>query len=358
MADDILINISEPSPIEIDIALPSPLAFSLDAGVSIHNLLSGLQGGSIYDFYHLTAAEYANKYLHDALTDVQGGIANEHYHLSAAEYAALGTGAHNDLTGLQGGQAGQYYHMTAADYAARILGSGTIGHIPYFTEANVLGNSGIYYDAVNGRMGLAIAEPLQPLHIIGHCDATATGPLLITSDGVIGCALSLDATPNGGYKYSFISTGSGAPSGGGCFSLYTPQLGGYPFIIRNNGHVNIGFNKWLDYGRLGVFPESAIVKGLFIQGFAAQTANLFEIQNSANAVLNVIDATGKVGILIATPTAKLHLPASAAAANLASLKIDAGVVATTPVSGNVESDGTHLYWTDSGGNRRQLDNPA
>lgn len=61
-----------------------------------------------------------------------------------------------------------------------------------------------------------------------------------------------------------------------------------------------------------------------------------------------------VGIGTTSPTAKLHLPASTAAANTASLKIDPGVVATTPVSGNIESDGTNLYWTDSGGVRRQL----
>lgn len=65
---------------------------------------------------------------------------------------------------------------------------------------------------------------------------------------------------------------------------------------------------------------------------------------------------GTVGIGMIAPSAKLHLPSSTATANTASLKIDPGVVATTPVSGNIESDGTHLYWTDSGGVRRQLDN--
>jgi len=66
--------------------------------------------------------------------------------------------------------------------------------------------------------------------------------------------------------------------------------------------------------------------------------------------------SGNVGIGVVTPTAKLHLPASQAGAGLASAKIVPGVVATVPVSGNIESDGTHLYWTDSGGTRRQLDN--
>ena len=70
-----------------------------------------------------------------------------------------------------------------------------------------------------------------------------------------------------------------------------------------------------------------------------------------------ISTEGKVGIGIPgyTPTARLHLPASTATANTASLKIDPGVVATTPVSGNIETDGSHFYWTNSGNVRIQLD---
>jgi hypothetical protein len=77
---------------------------------------------------------------------------------------------------------------------------------------------------------------------------------------------------------------------------------------------------------------------------------------SDSDIVFVLTGGGQVGIRQSSPTAYLHLPACTAAANTASLKIPAGTVATTPVSGNIESDGTHLYWTDSGGTRRQLDN--
>jgi hypothetical protein len=72
----------------------------------------------------------------------------------------------------------------------------------------------------------------------------------------------------------------------------------------------------------------------------------------------VITEAGNVGIGVTAPTAALHLKASTATANTASLKIDAGTLATSAVSGNVESDGTHFYWTDSGNTRRQLDQQA
>lgn len=71
--------------------------------------------------------------------------------------------------------------------------------------------------------------------------------------------------------------------------------------------------------------------------------------------MRIVD-DGNIGIGVTAPTAALHLKASTSSADTASLKIEAGTVATVAVSGNIESDGTHLYWTDSGGNRRQLDN--
>jgi hypothetical protein len=75
-----------------------------------------------------------------------------------------------------------------------------------------------------------------------------------------------------------------------------------------------------------------------------------------NAAFVWDNTNNSLGVGVAAPTARLHLPAAQAAADTASLKIDPGTVATIPVSGCIESDGTHLYWTDSGGIRRQLDN--
>jgi len=78
--------------------------------------------------------------------------------------------------------------------------------------------------------------------------------------------------------------------------------------------------------------------------------------NGAIEAMTILNA-GNVGIGMTAPTARLHLPACTAIANTASLKIDAGILAIIPVSGNIESDGIHLYWTDSVmGIRHQLDN--
>lgn len=59
--------------------------------------------------------------------------------------------------------------------------------------------------------------------------------------------------------------------------------------------------------------------------------------------------TGNVAIGVVAPTARLHLPAGAAAAGLAPLKLEPGTLLTAPELGAVEftDDGTngHLYIT-------------
>lgn len=62
----------------------------------------------------------------------------------------------------------------------------------------------------------------------------------------------------------------------------------------------------------------------------------------------------KVGINLSKPTAKLHLPAGAAAASSAPLKFASGTKLTTAEAGAVEYDGTKFYATPSDATRRRL----
>jgi hypothetical protein len=58
---------------------------------------------------------------------------------------------------------------------------------------------------------------------------------------------------------------------------------------------------------------------------------------------------------LTVPTARLHIAAGTAAVGTAPLKIDAGVVLAVPEIGAIESNGTHIFWTDGGGVRHVLD---
>jgi len=94
---------------------------------------------------------------------------------------------------------------------------------------------------------------------------------------------------------------------------------------------------------------------LSINAAVEQSGNIFEVINGSNFILSMLP-NGNLGLSVNNPTALLHLKACTAAENTASIKVDAGVLATIPVSGNIESDGTHIYWTNATGERKQLDN--
>lgn len=55
------------------------------------------------------------------------------------------------------------------------------------------------------------------------------------------------------------------------------------------------------------------------------------------------------------PSARVHVAGGSLNAGSASLKLDAGFLMTVPEPGSIESTNSHLYWTDAGGIRWQLD---
>jgi hypothetical protein len=55
---------------------------------------------------------------HNNLTGIQGGTTGEEYHLTLAQYTSLGVGAHNSLSSIQGGNSTERYHFTNAEHTA------------------------------------------------------------------------------------------------------------------------------------------------------------------------------------------------------------------------------------------------
>lgn len=59
-----------------------------------------------------------------------------------------------------------------------------------------------------------------------------------------------------------------------------------------------------------------------------------------------------------SPTATLHLPGGTTAAGSSPIKVVSGTLMTATEAGAIESDGTHLYWTNNSTTRLQLDNTS
>ncbi len=132
---------------------------------------------------------------------------------------------------------------------------------------------------------------------------------------------------------------------------------GNTFIGARAGRNNDGSNS-VFIGYLAGHYETASDK-LFIdrgdRGNEANSRTLGLIYGvfGATALAQDLVINGQLGLNI-TPTAWITLPAGTATAGTAPIKLTSGTLTTAAVSGQIEFDGTNLYFTDSGNTRRTL----
>lgn len=145
------------------------------------------------------------------------------------------------------------------------------------------------------------------------------------------------------------------------------SIGGVSFVRYNptNWTATAGENKILTLGTVGLNNTSGGGYSLFnidaTGGSGGSGSKLYQRFTLGGTTIHSINwlgtgyFAGNIGIGVTSQTARLHLAVGTAAASSAPLKITAGTLMTTPEIGAIESDGTHLYWTDSAGTRKQLD---
>ena len=175
------------------------------------------------------------------------------------------------------------------------------GSVSITANWNIDGANTLFIDRTNKRIGIGRTNPGGKLEISVDAVAEVDKPALYLYNSRLDTWSSQDNFNS----YRYISTAGGASDG----SPKTFQVGA--------GGVAIGYSDTPAY-------------------------------NSGDALY----ISGNVGIGLTSPGALLHL--AAATATKASFRINAGTLLTSPISGTIEYDGTNLYFTDSGGVRRQL----
>jgi hypothetical protein len=114
------------------------------------------------------------------------------------------------------------------------------------------------------------------------------------------------------------------------------------------------FNTLIGYATGGSYTtaNNNILIGYNVQG---QTATETFRMNIGNVLYgNLSAARRNIGIDVANPQARLHLPAGEAGAERAPIRFTPGVLQTTPEIGALEFDGTDLYLTNSAGVRKKI----
>jgi len=98
-------------------------------------------------------------------------------------------------------------------------------------------------------------------------------------------------------------------------------------------------------------PLKMMVMGYDVTRDYSYIQSLHSTVGYKNLALNPNAGNVGIGLVASAPTARLHLPAGAAGAGNAPLKLTSGTNLTTPEAGAFEYDGTNLYFTTGTGRK-------
>lgn len=262
---------------------------------------------------------------HNTLSGLQGGTAGQYYHLTAAQHTAFTTP----------GAAGTFLRSNGTDWAASTLtlpNTLTSGQVLYGTATNAVGGSANL--TFNGTTNLLVGNGTSST--IQLAGATSSFPMLKRTNAVLDMRLADDSA------FTTFRAASGSLNG---FSIYTTQA-----LTTLIGSLAADVN--------GINVRTTATSGDFTIGMSS-TSNTTGRALIQTAGINQfrIGPTGRISIggnaNAGAGTAWLHLPASTTAANTAPLKFTSGTLMTTAEAGGVEFLTDDFYATITTGAARK-----
>jgi hypothetical protein len=187
------------------------------------------------------------------------------------------------------------------------------------------------------------------------------------ADGLFLGTLGTSFTTIGGFVQDAGMIGSGANLSGGLsimtranqpMRFYTNGHTNERMRIAANGNIGIANNnpsEILDINgerfRINSTTNNA---GFFLSESGTNKWSIatvngdFTFYDETNSIFRfIVKANGNIGISVASPTARLHLPQGTATFNTAPLKFTSGTNLTTAEAGAMEFNGTNLFFTPS-----------
>lgn len=233
-----------------------------------------------------------------------------------------------------------------------ITGTLSPTYMPYASGAHVLSDSGIYWDAVNARVGIGTITPSTTLEVAGDLGILQCINGAATTNAYLAFALA------GTNKWSIGNVyGSGSGTTGNYFTIYDEVNTASRLSITNGGNVGIGTtapSARLDVHGTGII---SIVNGTTtndaFMGFANAGTNkwkigntygtgtgtagnyftIYDVVNSASRITVLND--GKVGIGTTSPSVLFHINSAATPAfRLVDTTQGAGKYLTSDANGN------------------------
>ena len=226
------------------------------------------------------------------------------------------------------------------------LGLGTLRRITTGFGNTALGNNALANNT-SGNENIAIGSALPFNTIGGRNIAIGNNSLLNNTFGQANLSFGYEALYSntlGNFNYAF-----------GFRSLYNNltginNIGFGPLSLSDltTGSENIGIG--VSAGRNLTTGSNNTIIGSNVNFPSTSASNQLNIKNiifATNASGFETTIAGNVGIAVNTPTARLHLVAGTATASTAPLKFTSGVNLTSPLGGEMEFNGTNLFFSPS-----------
>ena len=200
-----------------------------------------------------------------------------------------------------------------------------------------IANDGLYSSGLTGT-GVSAQSSI----FIGEYSGYESGGAIYSN--FIGSGAGISATNS--TNSNFIGFYAGYNASNTSYSNLIGYKAGYYFNNNNIGNNNIIIGT-------NISLPNATINAINLGGVLFGSGCYADINDDP---LITPSPTGKIGIGIVSPTAKLQLAAGTSTINTAPLKFTAGTNLSVPEAGAVEYDGAHLYFTAiDGGIRYQLD---
>lgn len=137
-------------------------------------------------------------------------------------------------------------------------------------------------------------------------------------------------------------------------SAISPNQSTFTGPSRRIENADSGFTPSTDFFRISGGRSTGTGNGSSLRLAVTLPGSSGTALNSYFDAMTILGSNANIGVRITAPSARLHLPAGTATAETAPLKLNSGVVLTTPEAGALEYDGTELYATNSTANRTIL----
>jgi hypothetical protein len=173
-----------------------------------------------------------------------------------------------------------------------VTGTGSAGQVAYWSSSSAItGESNLFWDATNDRLGIATSSPLHRLQITQALDGSyptlgvGKGALFIAGDtNLYGLYIGVNTTDGNTYFQAMRNNTATA----------------YNIVLQSAGG-NVGIGTTSPNGKLRIQNDNSTIPSLIVRDGGTPTANLIEATSNAYGNSFIVTATGNVGIGTSSP---------------------------------------------------------